>query len=66
MKLYEFISAGWDTVYRSLRAKFPDEHLHNSCTVTRVERGASSSGRVGIELESGARVSGDLLIGADG
>lgn len=60
---YEQIVTSWDRLYQIMRARIPDGTLHLGATLTAVEQGRDSVTAV---FDDGRRVTGDLLVGADG
>jgi 2-polyprenyl-6-methoxyphenol hydroxylase-like FAD-dependent oxidoreductase len=57
------VMSSWGRLYRSLRDPLPAESYRLGASLTRIEQVA---GRVTAVFADGARVSGDLLVGADG
>jgi 2-polyprenyl-6-methoxyphenol hydroxylase-like FAD-dependent oxidoreductase len=57
------VLTAWERVYRLLRDAFPPEHYHRSRGLTDVVQDAAS---VTAFFSDGAKVSADLLVGADG
>lgn len=57
------ITTAWARIYRSLKDVLPAEHCHFNLAVKRVDQDAHG---VTAELTDGSRVTGDLLIAADG
>src|SRR5262249_32754027 len=59
----ERVMSAWARLYRPLRDALPNAHYHPGMTLERVESDARGATAV---FADGTRVSGDLLIGADG
>jgi 2-polyprenyl-6-methoxyphenol hydroxylase-like FAD-dependent oxidoreductase len=57
------ITTAWARIYRSLKHALPAEHCHFNLAVKRVDQDAHG---VTAEVTDGSRVTGDLLIAADG
>jgi len=57
------VMTAWERVYRILRDAFPPDRYHRGCSLAAIEQ---ASGGVTAILADGTRVTGDLLIGADG
>jgi 2-polyprenyl-6-methoxyphenol hydroxylase-like FAD-dependent oxidoreductase len=55
--------SAWGRLYRSLRDPFPDDSYHLGMALQRIEQ---SPFEVTAIFDDGSRVSGDLLVGADG
>ena len=53
----------WNSLYNSLRRHFPDEHYHQGKCLTNLQQ---QNEQVTAFFADGTRVTGDLLIGADG
>jgi 2-polyprenyl-6-methoxyphenol hydroxylase-like FAD-dependent oxidoreductase len=62
IKLDRVMSA-WTRLYRPLRDALPDAHYHHGMTLARADTDARGATAV---FADGTRISGDLLIGADG
>lgn len=56
-------ASAWSSVYRPLRKAFPEAHYRTGMALARVEQDAGSVTAV---FEDGSRVTGDLLVAADG
>jgi 2-polyprenyl-6-methoxyphenol hydroxylase-like FAD-dependent oxidoreductase len=57
------VASAWSSVYRPLRAAFPDAHYRTGMALARIEEG---DGSVTAVFEDGSLVTGDLLVAADG
>jgi 2-polyprenyl-6-methoxyphenol hydroxylase-like FAD-dependent oxidoreductase len=57
------VASAWSSVYRPLRAAFPDRHYRTGTALARIEQDA---GAVTAVFEDGSRAAGDLLVAADG
>lgn len=57
------LTSAWSRLYRPLRDALPAACYHANATLQRIEQGASSVTAI---LDDGRRVTGDLLIAADG
>jgi 2-polyprenyl-6-methoxyphenol hydroxylase-like FAD-dependent oxidoreductase len=57
------VASAWSSVYRPLRAAFPDAHYRTGMALARIEQ---DGGSVTAVFEDGARATGDLLVAADG
>jgi 2-polyprenyl-6-methoxyphenol hydroxylase-like FAD-dependent oxidoreductase len=57
------MTGSWGRVFRPLRQSFPDEHYRSGMILERVEQDAKSVTAI---FADGTRVTGDLLVAADG
>jgi 2-polyprenyl-6-methoxyphenol hydroxylase-like FAD-dependent oxidoreductase len=60
---FDRVMSAWARLYRPLRDALPDAHYHSGMTLAQAETDARGATAV---FADGTRVSGDLLIGADG
>src|SRR5262249_59986907 len=60
---FDRVMSAWARLYRPLRDALPDAHYHSGMTLARAETDTHSATAV---FTDGTRISGDLLIGADG